>query len=94
MNRPVPDTPQAAFDWAALVPLVVHPMRVAIIEALSWIGEPLSATDLRKVFDRKFDLSFISYHVGELAKTGAIVNVRKREVRGATERFYFFPPTR
>lgn len=41
-NEPLP------FDWAALVPLVVHPMRVTIIEALCWVGEPLSALTSRR----------------------------------------------
>ena len=31
------------FDWEALVPLVIHPLKVAILEALEWIGQPLSA---------------------------------------------------
>jgi hypothetical protein len=79
------------FDWAALVPRVIHPMRVQVVEALRWIGEPLSASDLTKVFDDRYELSFISYHVVELAKLKAIKIVRKREVRGATEKFYFFP---
>jgi DNA-binding transcriptional ArsR family regulator len=79
------------FDWGALVTCLVHPMRVAIVEALVHIGEPLSATDLRKVFGDDLDLSFISYHVVQLAKMGAIVKVRERPVRGSLEKFYFFP---
>lgn len=79
------------FEWGALVPVLVHPLRVAIIEALIQIDQPLSATDLRKVFDEKFDLPLISYHVAQLAKVKAIVKVRERPVRGSIEKFYFFP---
>jgi hypothetical protein len=78
------------FDWIAFALLHVHPMRVQIIEAMSWIDQPLSASDLRKVFGGRFDLSFISYHLTELAKLGVMELVWKREVRGATEKFYFF----
>lgn len=80
-----------SFDWGALVPFLVHPMRVSIIEALWWVGQPLSATDIRKLFDREFDLSFVSYHVVRLARTGAITLVKTQPVRGSLEKFYFFP---
>jgi hypothetical protein len=79
------------FEWDALVPRLVHPVRVAVIEAMVHIGQPLSATDLRKVFDEKFDLSMISYHVVQLAKVKALVKVRERQVRGSVEKFYFLP---
>lgn len=80
------------FDWGALVPLVVHPMRVAIIEALCWIGEPLSAIDFARLFaDQNFSTSYISYHLSELGKTGVLLQVETRQVRGATKKFYFFP---
>jgi hypothetical protein len=79
------------FDWGALVPRLVHPVRVAAIEAMVHIGRPLSATDLRKIFDEEFDLSLVSYHVVQLAKVGALVKVRQRQVRGSVEKFYFFP---
>lgn len=78
------------FDWAALVPRVIHPVRVFLIEALRWMGEPLSASDLTRILDERYELSCISYHVVELAKLKVIEVVWKREVRGATEKFYFF----
>jgi hypothetical protein len=71
--------------------MVLHPVRVAVIEALAHIGQPLSATDMRKIFDEEFDLSLVSYHVVQLAKLKAIVKVRQRPVRGSVEKFYFFP---
>jgi hypothetical protein len=66
-------------------------MRVSIIEALRWIGEPLSATDLRKVFDGRFALPVVSYHLIALAQIDALVQVGQRSVRGSVEKFYFFP---
>lgn len=80
------------FEWDALVPLLIHPTRVAIIEAIRWVGEPLSATDLKKLFgDDEIGLSDISYHLVRLAKVNAVVKVRERQVRGSLEKFYFFP---
>jgi len=81
-----------AFDWAALVPHIVHPLKVAIVEAMWWLGEPLSASDLTKVIDdKKFGLSHLSYHMVSLADAGAIEVVKRRRVRGSIEKFYFFP---
>jgi len=81
-----------SFTWDALVPHIVHPLKVIIIEALWWIGEPLSASDLTKVIeDEKYGLSHVSYHMVRLAKSGAIEVVRARPVRGSLEKFYFFP---
>jgi hypothetical protein len=79
------------FQWELLVPHIVHPLKVEIVEALHWIDTPLSASDLTKVLGhRKYDLSHVSYHMVTLAKTGALRVVRTRQVRGSTEKFYFF----
>ena len=82
---------EPTFDWAALVSRLVHPLKVEIIEALLWIDEPLSPSDLLKVFDMKRgSLSMVAYHTKELARVGVIEVVRRRQVRGAQEKFYFF----
>lgn len=77
------------FDWEALVPRIVHPIKVAVIEALLWVDQPLSSSDLAKLFDREdMPLSNISYHVRALAKMGVLKKVRERRVRGSIETFY------
>ena len=79
------------FAWDGFVPYVVHPLQVSIVEAMQWIDEPLSASDLTKVIDdERSGLSHVSYHVVKLAKTGLIEVVRTRPVRGSLEKFYFF----
>jgi hypothetical protein len=78
------------FDWAMLVPRVVHPLQVAIVEALWWIDRPLSASELELVFVHQFGLSLISYHVQQLRKAGALEEVGREQVRGALKRLYFF----
>ncbi len=80
----------AAVDWDALMARLVHSTQVLIIEALSWIDRPLSATDLEKVFDKTLSLSVISYHVKRLKDLGVLERVGAKRVRGAWERFYFF----
>lgn len=82
------------FDWEALVPLLLHPTQVEIIESIRMIGEPLSATDLRKVFDGRVLSQTISYHLGVLVEVGVVAQVSQRKVRGATEKFYFLAGSR
>jgi hypothetical protein len=77
------------FNWAWLVPRVIHPLRVAIIEALAYMDQPLSATDLQRLFGiEDLQLSLISYHVNQLKNAEVLVKVGQRQVRGAVERFY------
>jgi predicted transcriptional regulator len=78
------------FKWEALVPHIVHPMKVAIIEAMAWIGRPLSASELDKVFDSRFGVSQVSYHVRTLAEAGVIRKVRQEQVRGSIKTFFAF----
>jgi DNA-binding transcriptional ArsR family regulator len=82
--------PGKDFDWAALVTQLVHPTKVTVVEAMLWIDQPLSATDLARSFDGEFGISHISYHLKSLAKVGVLKSVGQRQVRGATETFYFF----
>jgi Helix-turn-helix domain len=77
-------------DWEALIPIVINPTKVQIIEAMRWIDLPMSATELERVLDKTIGLSSLSYHVKSLAKWGVLRPVRKRKVRGAKETFYFF----
>ena len=76
------------FAWEALIPRLVHPLKVTIIEALSWIDLPLSAKELDRLLDEEFGVSLVSYHVRRLAGVGAIEMVEQRPVRGALQTFY------
>lgn len=80
------------FDWESLVPLFIHPAKVAVIEAMQWIEQPLSSTELVNLFeDRKYNLGVLAYHVGSLAKVGVIEVTGVRQARGAQETYYYFP---
>lgn len=80
------------FDWESLVPLFIHPVKVAVIEALGWIEQPLSPTELVNLFEhRKYNLGVVAYHVSGLAKAGIIEATDERQARGARETYYYFP---
>ncbi|HWO82441.1 MAG TPA: hypothetical protein VNM38_01460 [Solirubrobacterales bacterium] len=76
------------FSWGALVSRLVHPSKVAIIEAMEWLGVPLSSRELDLIFDEQIGVSNVSYHMRALAGVGAVDVVRQRQVRGATQTFY------
>jgi hypothetical protein len=77
-------------DWCALAAQIVHPTKMQIIEAMRWIGEPISAVKLEAIFDKAISLSNISYHVDSLAKLGTLKLIESHQVRGAHENFYYF----
>ena len=84
-------SPPAQFDWEGLVSLLIHPVKVEIIEAMAWIGQPLSATDLDRILRCRVGVSLLSYHLRKLAELGAIDRVRQETVRGAVQTFYGLP---
>jgi hypothetical protein len=97
-NRPLVRPSRAAtqgdegFDWESLIPLFVHPVKVAVIEALAWIGQPLSSAELSTILaGRAHSLGVVAYHVSRLAKLGVIEVTHERQTRGARETYYFFP---
>jgi hypothetical protein len=83
-----------ALDWAALVPRTVHPVKVSIVEAMEWVGRPVSATELTDMFEEGEGhyLSIVAYHMTRLVDLGAVEKVNHRAVRGARETFYFLAP--
>jgi DNA-binding transcriptional ArsR family regulator len=82
---------RTAFDWNPFAPRLVHPTKVAIIEALLYMNQPLSATELRELFGERH-VSTVSYHLGSLVSVKAIVAVDECRVRGATKTSYFVQP--
>jgi hypothetical protein len=79
-----------AHDWSALVPRIVHPVQEAVISALLWVRQPLSATDFGYLFDDPaLGVSRMSYHLNALTRMGILATTHERRVRGAVERRYF-----
>ena len=81
-------------DWDALVPLVVHRTKLLILEAMLWIDEPLSATDVLQMYDgekKRQHVSSISYHLRSLALALPVLELYDEEpVRGAWRKLYYF----
>ena len=78
------------FDREALTAKLFHPLKVAAVEALSWIGEPLSATSLTRVIDDdRYGVAHISYHLATLVDAGKLRVVPRQKTAGVKERLYF-----
>ena len=82
------------FAWETLVPMVIHPIRVAIIEVMIRLETPVSARDVQLMLEEPEDqsVSVVSYHMRCLAEFGAIEETGSRSVRGANQTFYFLSP--
>jgi predicted transcriptional regulator len=83
---------EQSFDWDALVSRIIHQTKVVVIEALWRMGRELSANEITEMLDSpEYSLGNISYHLRTLAAKGVLVAKRQRQVRGAIEKFYYFP---
>lgn len=77
--------------WECLVPHLVHPVKLAIIEALLAVGEPLSPQEITAMLqDAGLYLSMIWYHLRRLEEAGIVEAVNDRGT-GRSEQFFFFP---
>lgn len=81
-----------AFRWDVLVSRLLHPIQASMIEALLWIGLPLSPSDLSHMYDGEFSNSHTGYHVQVLAKLEIVELVDTEQVRGVTRHLYALSP--
>jgi hypothetical protein len=61
--------------WESFLPQFVHPVKVAVVEVLLYMGEPLSAAQLARLFSGEgdgFRESNVRYHLRHLAKVGVL----------------------
>lgn len=56
--------------WATLPEKALHPLRVPIVEALRWIGEPLSAIGVVDVLDGHMSMCDAGHHLRALTALG------------------------
>jgi|GEM_PF-4884994 len=66
VKYPCPEPGAESVDWTVLDPHLIHPTKVMVIEAMLWIGRPLSAVELEEIFDGALGASTIDYHVRSL----------------------------
>jgi hypothetical protein len=58
--------------WVALAARLLHPLQVEIIEAMSWIDQPLSAADLAEVVNPTLPWPHFVHHLRRLTRLKAI----------------------
>jgi len=58
--------------WSSVPEKVLHPIRVPILEALWWIGEPLSAIGLVDVLDGYLTMWEAAHHLETLETLGVV----------------------
>lgn len=80
--------------WEPFVPHLVHPMKVAIVEALICVRQPLSAVQFGRVFAGAgdgFRESNVRYHLDHLTEVGVLEVVPYMDISGSPrEKFFYF----
>lgn len=74
--------------WEDAVLRLLHPTQVLILEALTRLDCPVSATSLEQISDGQIKLGSWSYHCKRLVTLGFLEEKGSAQRRGATERFY------
>jgi hypothetical protein len=80
------------FPWGSLVSRTLHPIQVAVVEAMYWIRLPLSPSDVSSMLDGTCTASHVAYHVKALVDRGILQLVDTETVRGATRHLYVLAP--
>jgi DNA-binding transcriptional ArsR family regulator len=77
-------------DWDAFASLEDHPMRVAIVETIRGVGEPLTADELKEMFDEsEASLSVVAYHLMTLVEAEVVFCVADLVGGASIERAYW-----
>jgi hypothetical protein len=87
------DTP--FLGWELYVANFVHPLKVAIVEALCWMGAPLSTVQLTKLCSgggESFREPNVRYHLHQLVKVGVleIISSSPFDEKGEVDTFFYF----
>jgi len=81
------------FDWERVVPRIVNPTKVKIIELLLREKRPLSATRLKKLIDDpEVTVGQLHYHCDTLWKAEVLTLVGNVPRGAANEKFYCLAP--
>ena len=81
------------FDWSAVVPRIVNPTKVTIIELLRTERRPLSATRMANLIgDPEYTVGRLHYHCDTLRKAGVLTLAGNVPRGAANERFYLLAP--
>lgn len=81
------------FDWERVVPRIVNPTKVAIIELLQRRREPLSPSRMKRlIHNSEITLHQLIYHCDTLEKADVLERVPAPPSAAANERFYCLAP--
>lgn len=67
-------------------------MKVAIVEALIWVDEPLSPKCIDRLSGEIYGVSLTAYHMRSLADAGVVIQVKQKPRRGAMQTYYRVAP--
>jgi hypothetical protein len=84
---------QPQVPWPSMISCHIHPLKIAAVEALRWIGGPLSAKELWLMGLGEPEYGNVAYHVKALVDLGLIQQTHERPARGTMEKFYVLPST-
>ncbi len=86
--------PPTAEDWEAYFWKSLHPIKIAVIEALHFVDIPLSPVGIHRLFPHGNSpkLSLVAYHVKKLAADPLPILEVVDEIpaRGPVEHFYYW----
>jgi hypothetical protein len=87
------DVQPGDFSWAILAARTIHPLKVAIIEAMLWLGQPLSPKEMTEMLPvGEYKLDLVSYHFSSMVRLGVLEKRGARQVRGAVKTYHFITP--
>jgi hypothetical protein len=84
---PVPDDAVAP-AWTTALYGLIHPAKIAAVEAFAWVGEPMSALLVYEVLGGEWSFGTVAYHVYRLAEKGVLEERYVEPRRGAHEHFF------
>jgi hypothetical protein len=79
---------QSTSGWPVLIESQVHPVKVAVIEVLRWVGGPLSAREVWLMGVGELDYGIVAYHVRSLVELGVLTHTANTPARGSVEKFH------
>jgi DNA-binding transcriptional ArsR family regulator len=83
---------QETYLWLSLVPRLIHPVKLVILETLLYMEQELSATQIAALLGPgDYSVGVISYHLKVLAKTGVIELVESKKIRGSEMHLFNLP---
>lgn len=74
--------------WEGMVIRLLHPTQLLILEVLTYLDDPVSATALERMSDKQISHASFGYHCRRLEKLGLLKETHTIQRRGAVEVFF------